>query len=84
MKTRVSVSVNEKLAKNAEKYSKQEGKSLSLLFEDFLKSLIEGDEIEDFTPHSKELMDLIEKDPPVQDLGNDKIHIANYLKQKYD
>jgi hypothetical protein len=83
MKTRVSVSVNEKLARAAAKYSEQEGKSLSLLFEDFLKSLIEGDEIEDFTPHSKELIDLIEKDLPVKDLGNDKILIANYLKEKY-
>jgi hypothetical protein len=83
MKTRVSVSVNEKLAKTAEKYSKLEGKSLSLLFEDFLKSLIEGEEIEDFTPHSKELLGLIEKDPPVQDLGNDKTQIASYLKEKY-
>lgn len=83
MKTRVSVSVNEKLANTAEKYSKQEGKSLSILFEDFLKSLIQGDEIEDFTPHSKELLDLIERDGPVKDLGNDKVQIASYLKEKY-
>lgn len=84
MKTRVSVSVNEKLAKTVEKYSQLEGKSLSILFEDFLKSLIKGDEIEDFTPHSKELLGLIEKDPPVQDLGDDKKQIARYLKEKYD
>ncbi len=75
--------MNEKLAKTAKEYSKLEGKSLSALFEDFLKSLAEGEETAHFTSHSKKLLELIEKDAPVKDLGNDKIQIAGYLKKKY-